>query len=132
MTAPAPAWSTLAYSLGEVDGDTIDVAIVRRVRVRVRECWAPESRTRDAAEKERGLAAKRGMAELVPANAKLLEALQVKPELIVTIPTDESQCLADVFSFGRVLGDVHLADGRSVAGTMVRRGLATREKEPDV
>lgn len=59
LASPPPhGWSTSCKVINIVDGDTVDVEVRRVIRVRLLDCWAPESRTKDAAEKQRGLAAK--------------------------------------------------------------------------
>ena len=61
-----------------VDGDTIDVTIdlgfdiLYKTRVRLYGINTPESRTRDLEEKERGLAAKERLSELINENPDLL------------------------------------------------------------
>lgn len=80
-----------------VDGDTIDVTIDlgfktwKKVRVRMQGINTPESRTRDLEEKERGLAAK----------ARLQEILEY----------NDNQCILKVSGlgkFGRALATVHV------------------------
>jgi micrococcal nuclease len=80
-----------------VDGDTIDVTIDlgfktwKKVRVRMEGMNAPESRTRNLEEKERGLAAK----------ARLQEILEY----------NDNQCTLKVSGlgkFGRALATVHV------------------------
>jgi len=44
---PSLGWTTRASIERVIDGDTLDVTICRRVRVRLLDCWAPELRTRD-------------------------------------------------------------------------------------
>lgn len=101
-----------------VDGDTIEVEVTRVVRIRLLDCWAPETRTRDNEEKLRGFAAK-GFLE---------ERAQNKP-VTVFIPVEPGQKVGDSFSFGRALGHVWLdGEGRSLSETMVSSGHATRTR----
>ena len=99
-----------------VDGDTIDVTldlgfdISYRGRVRFQGINAPESRTRDAVEKERGLAAKRYVEDWV-------SALEQK----VIIQTS----LDDRGKFGRILGRILNEDGECLNDEMVSLGHAT-------
>ncbi len=102
-----------------IDGDTVEVSVTRKIRVRLLDCWAPESRTRDLAEKARGLESKRRLGELIDRAAG---------EVILQVPTGQDQELAEVFTFGRVLGRLWLPDGREVSATMVAEGLATKKK----
>lgn len=122
---PEPGWCTRAKVVNVVDGDTLDVEITRTIRIRIRDCWAPESRTRDPEEKRRGIAAKTflvGMAQGHPA--------------IVFIPSAADGKFQDILTMGRFLGDVYLqgetmqhAEGESVAEVMVAKGFATKTKE---
>ena len=99
-----------------VDGDTIDVTldlgfdISYRGRVRFHGINAPESRTRDAVEKEAGLAAKRYVEDWT-------SALDSK----VIIQTS----LDDRGKFGRILGRILNEDGECLNDEMVSLGHAT-------
>lgn len=79
-----------------VDGDTIDVLVdqgfhtFRDVRVRLAGIDAPETRTRDLAEKERGLAAKARVEALCPVGSEFW------------LRSDE------IGKFGRCIGDIQL------------------------
>ena len=98
-----------------VDGDTIDVTldlgfdISYRGRVRFHGINAPESRTRDAVEKEAGLAAKRYVEDWT-------SALDSK----VIIQTS----LDDRGKFGRILGRILNEDGECLNDEMVSLGHA--------
>lgn len=103
-----------------VDGDTLDVETSLVVRVRLRDCWSPESRTLDLEEKRRGLAAK--------ANLKLIaEGKYCR----VNIPM--SRFLTASMTLDRMLGSVWL-DGESqdVSTQQVQSGFATREKDSTI
>ena len=99
-----------------VDGDTIDVTldlgfdISYRGRVRFHGINSPESRTRDAVEKEAGLAAKRYVEDWC-------SALDQK----VIIQTS----LDDRGKFGRILGRILNEDGECLNDEMVSLGHAT-------
>ena len=116
-TAPAPGWTTSCRVSRVIDGDTVEVLVVRRLRVRLRNCWAPESRTLDAAEKERGLAAK-----------DALTALAHERDAILHVPS-HGEDVGEMLTLGRVVGDVWV-EGRNLADEQVRRGHATRTKQP--
>lgn len=108
-----------------IDGDTIVCRTTLDYHVRLLDCWAPESRTRDAAEKQLGLRAKARMQELVAGKA-----------VRVHLPSSSGD-LADAITLGRVLGRVWLMDGDRPAGpdlsaAMVREGFAKREKPPNL
>ncbi len=93
-----------------LDGDTIlaDAFVwpgqVVRVSVRIRGIDAPEIRSRCEAEKERGIAARAALEEILHEGTLHLTAIG-----------------GDKY-FGRVLADVHAAE-RDLAEEMLRRGL---------
>lgn len=100
-----------------LDGDTIEVEVKRTVRIRLLDCWAPETRTRDAEEKKEGLAAKEFLKQLVD-----------KQPVSVHVPLSAQGKFGDSMSMGRVLGHVYLEDGRDVSALVVGAGFATKEK----
>lgn len=116
---PALGWTTAAQITRVIDGDTIDVTVTRKLRVRLLDCWAPEVRTRDLAEKERGLAAKAALEALVESHGATG---------VLFIPTGAGQELADVLSFGRVLGKMHLPEIGNLSQVMVGLGHAKKTK----
>ena len=98
-----------------VDGDTIDVTldlgfdISYRGRVRFHGINAPESRTRDAVEKEAGLAAKRYVEDWVGA---------LDQKVIIQTSLD------DRGKYGRILGRILNEDGECLNDEMVSLGHA--------
>lgn len=102
-----------------VDGDTLDVEVRYQLRVRLLDCWAPESRTSDAAEKARGLAAKAHLEELAPAGS----------QAVVFIPGSSDGSLAELLTLGRVLGHVWInPDPHSLSERQRTAGHAARTK----
>lgn len=99
-----------------IDGDTVDVVIQLKVRVRLLDCWAPETRGESKPQGDRSKAA---MERLLP----------VGSDVVLYVPTDDSSSLADLLTFGRVLGYLW-QDGskQHVSEIMVESGHATREK----
>ena len=94
-----------------IDGDTIDVDIdlgfdvwLKKQRVRLAGIDAPESRTRNKAEKVLGLAAKSRLTELCSAEMQL-ESLGTG-------------------KFGRILGIPKTADGTSICQILIAEGHA--------
>lgn len=101
------------------DGDTITANIVIPARIRLLNCWAPESR---GPKKTRaGQKAKEAMIQLVaehPTKSGLL-----------TIPLNGITRLDEIFTMGRLLALVHL-DGQpaDLSTLQVQAGHATAEK----
>ena len=99
-----------------VDGDTIDVVldlgfdISYRGRIRFQGINAPESRTRDAVEKQAGLAAKRYVEDWINGH-----------EQRVIIQTS----LDDRGKFGRILGRILNDEGECLNDELVSLGHAT-------
>jgi micrococcal nuclease len=99
-----------------VDGDTIDVTldlgfdISLRGRVRFHGINAPESRTRDAVEKQAGLAAKRYVEDWVNG---------LESRVIIQTSLD------DRGKFGRILGRILNEEGECLNDEMVSLGHAT-------
>lgn len=123
--APIPSWTTPATVTRVIDGDTIEVEIRQTVRIRMLDCWAPESKIdgrlpaaeRDAA-KRAGLASK--------AHLTLIAQGQ---HVIVQIPTDPDGNFAQSLTLGRVLGHVWLKnDTQSLSEKQVAAGFATKER----
>ena len=102
-----------AKCLKVVDGDTIDAQIDlgfdthKTIRIRLVGINAPESRTRDLEEKERGLAAKARVKQLLKEN---------KNEFIL-----HSQ---GVGKYGRCLGEIYLGDS-NLNDQLIQVGHAT-------
>ena len=115
---PKPSITFRGQIVKVIDGDTIELEVVRRVRVRIQDCWAPETRTRDLDEKQRGLAAK-----------AFLETLAFRQTAIVHVPMPSDR-FGDATSMGRVIGDVWIGDD-SIADVMIAAGHATRTKKRD-
>lgn len=117
---PPTGITTAARVVNVVDGDTIDVEIVRRVRVRLCDCWAPESRTRNLEEKAAGLASTDYMRRVCP----------VGMPVTLFIPAAAGGVLEKAFSMGRVLGYLWVNDGdaRDVSQRMRDAGHATKTK----
>ena len=128
--APEPAWTTRAKVLRVIDGDTLEVEVRRVFRVRMLDCWAPESRSdprlneaKRAAEKSRGQAAKENLARL--ASGK---------EVTVQIPLSGDGDVSKVWTMGRVLGRVWLVEqpDKSLSVQQVEAGHATTEKPEEL
>jgi endonuclease YncB( thermonuclease family) len=100
-----------------VDGDTVDVHLMLPVRIRIRNCWAPETRGTEALQGKE-------------ASEFLRSRISEDDQLRVHVPTTDADALGDILTFGRVVGDVYRAsDGKSIAELMVESGHATEFKE---
>lgn len=103
-----------------IDGDTVVVRSQIEYHVRLLDCWAPESRTKNTAEKSRGLQAK----------ARMRELAAEKP-CRVFMPAAGS--VTDMITMGRILGRVWILHEDSpspedLSAVMVAEGLATKMK----
>lgn len=111
MSAPDLGITARARIERVVDGDTVDLVLLTPFRVRLLDCWAPET------SKPEGKAAKLHLEKLLP-----------KGTIVKThIPTGEARGVRDVFSFGRVLGHVWTETEESVGELMVEDGFADAE-----
>lgn len=127
VSSPEPSWTTAAKVTRIIDGDTLEVEVSRVLRIRLLDCWAPESKndpripeSKQAAEKKAGLAAK--------AN---LEKLAIGKDVIVQIPSDVD--VAKSVTMGRFLGRVWIVgDGESLSEKQVSGGFATKAKREEL
>ena len=120
--APPEGVTTDCESVHVVDGDTVDVRVSYILRVRLLDCWSPESRTLNLDEKQRGIAASKYMESLA----------EEHPKVRLHVPGGNS--LADILTFGRILGriwrlnDRGEPERRDLSELMVRAGHATRRR----
>lgn len=104
------------------DGDTVTVQpLLPEMRIRLLDCWAPEIRTRDAAEKVRGYESRDHLRTLLPTGER------------VTLHIPTSDRLQDSLTLGRVLGRLWRdtdGDGKldDASRLQVQAGHATRTK----
>ena len=104
-----------------IDGDTLVLAPIYRLRLRLLECWAPETRTRDPVEKARGIESREALANLIGPR-----------DLRVWLPGEGD--LTQAVSFGRALGRAWVLDedgqpeGEDLSALMVSSGHATKRK----
>ncbi len=96
---PPIGWTTPAKIIRVIDGDTVEVEITRRLNVRLDDCWAPESRTKDLHEKQIGLAAKANLEDLLNGHSVTLY-----------IPAGDRENISDIFTFSRVVGTLWTDD----------------------
>jgi len=122
MAAPDPGWTTKATVKEVYDGDTIVVTVSREMRIRLLDCWAPEVRTKNKAEKKKGFASR----------DRLRATLPIGSEITLQIPThveeDGTVQIQDVLTMGRFLGRVWSEQGIDVSADQVSKGVATKDK----
>ena len=101
-----------------LDGDTLDVELRIPARIRLLSCWASESRTKDAEQKLKGLAAKQHLKDLAANGLGR-----------VFIPTEEARSMSDVLTLERLLGRVWLdGDEQDLSERQVAAGHAITTK----
>ena len=116
--APPIGWTVHCKVVQEYDGYTVVVELRTRVRVRLLDCWAPEVRTKDAAEKKRGNASKANLQALLPEGS----------DAILHIPG--SVDIGRSLTFGRFLGHMwSAAEDDNVSVQQVAAGHATEMKK---
>jgi len=114
--SPAPRITVPGRVVNVIDGDTVDVEVSLVVRVRLladdtRGCWAPESRTKNLAEKKLGLAAKQAMIEMALDQPCLLDIPLKSPRLIDHMTLE--RMLAIVYVRGKSVGAVQIENKRA-------------------
>lgn len=115
---PPPGLTVTGKVVEVYDGDTYTVEITHRVRVRALDCWCPEVKTTDAAEKRAGLEAK-----------EFATKIALGKPCTLHVPACHIRTLGDVTTMGRVLGWVWVeGDEQSLSERMVKAGHATRFK----
>lgn len=127
---PEPAWITPARVIRVIDGDTVEVEIRKTLRVRMLDCWAPESHRDgrvDESEREEQKA-------LGIASKKSLEKYAQDRDVILRIPTASDGDISQVFTLGRVLGELWLVTDskESLSERQVRLGHATKTKPEEL
>ena len=127
MQEPPKGIVTDAKVVNVVDGDTIDLKIEKTIRVRLKDCWCAETRTGDLEEKEKGLAAKHHIEDLLGKRVLYYGRKKFNKDVVLFIPADEDGEIKDVFTFNRVLGYVFVV-GEDVSERMVMDGHATKKK----
>ena len=107
VTAPPPPGIAVGNCRIDrvVDGDTVDIAITRIVRIRLRDCWAPESKRtkRHPSEKALGLIADKTLQGMAPVGAKCF----------LYVETDGDEDIGDGLTFSRPVGRLWI-DGQDV------------------
>ncbi|MEM8864066.1 MAG: hypothetical protein AAGF31_00805 [Planctomycetota bacterium] len=119
---PSPGITARCKVIEVYDGDTLTVEITQRVRVRLLDCWAPEVRTKDDAEKALGLLSKENLATLAEGKAG-----------VIHVPTGHADRADDVLTFGRALGWVWIDEHAvSLSRQQVAAGMASTVKDGEL
>lgn len=114
---PASGFTTDCRVVRVIDGDTVVVEIKQMLHVRMLQCWAPESRTKDLIEKAKGLAAKEHLQTLIDQ--------EDQARLFVPLSGD----LTEAITLGRVLGYLwRKGDNESLSEIQVEDGFAKPDK----
>lgn len=103
------------------DGDTITVEFSFRANIRLKDCWAPETRTKDEVEKKKGLESKEFLKSML------------KPGDDVIIEVPYSPNMSNSLTLSRILGYVYKdLDGdnkpENISKEMVKAGMAKEQK----
>lgn len=116
---PPIGWTTPGTVVSVYDGDTLTVRVTREFRVRMLGLWSPEVRTRDAAEKQRGIAARDHLRGLLPEGSPV----------VLSVPTQGAD-VAEAWSMGRILGHVwRPGDRQTLSRQMIDAGHGTAVKQ---
>ena len=115
--APEPGWTTRAYVLRVIDGDTLEIEVARKFRVRLKDCWAPELSGEHATE---GAKARDALEAMIPPGSRV----------VVHVPTDPADVpeFAKATTFGRLVATVYDCYGRNLSEAMIEAGHATKAK----
>jgi endonuclease YncB( thermonuclease family) len=128
--APEYGWTTPARVLRVIDGDTLEVEVRRVVRIRMLDCWAPESKADSRVPEED----REQQKALGLASKAALQKVAEDQDVIVRIPTRSDGDISHMFTMGRVLGHVWLqkAPQESLSERQVRLGHATTTKPEEL
>lgn len=124
MQEPPKGITTDCKVVRVIDGDTVDIEITRTLRIRLLDCWAPETRSKDPAEKAKGFESKKYLHNLLKEKFYNDLAARKPKKVTLFIPADEKGEVKDNFSFSRVLGRLFVG-GQDVSELMVTAGKAT-------
>ena len=122
---PDPQITITGTIVRVVDGDTVDVEIKSVVRVRLLDCWAPESKIDNRVPKEKQLQVK----ELGLKSKQNLANLCLNKKVTLSIPLDKESHLTKSLTLDRMLGRVWVdGDSKSLSERQVESGNATYSK----
>lgn len=120
-TPPQRGLTTEALITRVIDGDTVEVQpLLPVMRIRLLDCWAPETRTKDIDEKARGIDSKNHLKRILMDGQRVL----------LEVPGNQE--LDETLTMGRVLARIwtHNAAGvlENVSELQVASGHATEKK----
>ena len=116
--APPIGWTVQVKIIEVYDGDTVVCEIRKRVRIRLLDCWAPEIRTKNKDEKQKGYDSKENLTKILPYGS----------DAILHIPG--SVDIGRSLTFGRFLGHLWAdAEDDNVSMQQVAAGHATETKQ---
>lgn len=99
-----------------IDGDTLLAHVQWPIRIRLKDCWAPELR---GDHDGRGQAAKDHMEKIAPVGSRI----------VFNVDSHDASSLGDLMTFGRIVANVwREGDQESLSQIMVGTGFATESK----
>ena len=107
---PTPILRIPCKVIEVVDGDTLTVEVTLQARVRLKDCWAPETGT-----PEGDLA------------RQYMRRVSLHKDGVLEVDLASMRRLDDAFSFGRLVGRVYV-DGNDLSQRIVLAGHATTTK----
>lgn len=124
MKIPEPGWVTEARVIRVLDGDTIEVEVARRFKVRLLDPANIENKLFGAPEIDtpEGVKAKNFLTGLLTDLGNVLKSVRI------FIPARQGTNLMDVQTFDRLLGFVW-CDGKNISDVMLKKGfILTNQK----
>ena len=101
-------WGSDADITRVIDGDTIEVEVIRRFHIRLRDVDTPENNTL------RGMKATNFVDRLLADNSDA--------RIQIFIPSNQAEKLMDINSFSRLVGDIYI-DGKLLQDILKAEGL---------
>ena len=108
---PAAAIAVPCRVIEVVDGDTVTVEVTLRMRVRLKDCWAPELR------EEGG-----------PESRDHMRRLALDQDAVLLVDLEGARRLDDVFTFGRIVGSIYV-DGKDASQQQIEAGHAFERRQ---
>ncbi len=123
---PDPQITVAGKIIKVVDGDTVDVEVKTIIRVRLIDCWAPESKIDNRVAKEK----QKDVKDLGLKSKQNLTDLSLNKNVLVSVPISEKNDLTKSLTLGRILGRVWIdGDSKSLSEHQVESGNATPSKQ---